>query len=133
MLDTNTVIYILKGKSLKARTRLATLGDEEVACLSSITEAELRYGIAKSDGGERRRKALDWFLERLKVLSWGRNEAAAYGALRAKQEAMGKSLGPFDTQIAAHAVALGAVIVTNDKAFLHVAGLAGVENWATDL
>jgi tRNA(fMet)-specific endonuclease VapC len=46
---------------------------------------------------------------------------------------MGKTLGPLDMQIAAHAIALGAVLVTNDKAFHHVSDLIGVKNWATDL
>jgi tRNA(fMet)-specific endonuclease VapC len=133
LLDTNTVSYILKSKSPAARARLAALGPEEVACISSITEGELLYGLAKSGNGGQRRKALDWFLGRLKVLPWGREEAAAYGVLRARQEAMGKPLGPFDTQIAAHAVAQGAIAVTNDKAFLQVPDLRGVENWATDL
>src|SRR6266436_5532725 len=99
MLDTNTVSYIIKGKSPASRARLAAQQQNEAACISSITEAELLYGLAKSGGGEQRRKALDWFLLRLNVLSWGREEAAAYGLLRAKQESMGKPLGPLDTQI----------------------------------
>lgn len=133
MLDTNTVSYIIKGKSPAARVRLAALSQDEVACISVITEAELLYGIARSGSGEQRRKSLEWFLARLKVHAWGREAAAAYGMLRARQEATGKSLGPLDTQIAAHAVAVGALLVTNDHAFQHVLDLAGVENWATDL
>jgi tRNA(fMet)-specific endonuclease VapC len=112
-----------------------------MACISSITEAELLYGIAKSAGGpagshvgsDQRKRSLDWFLARLKVQPWGREEAAAYGQLRAKQEAMGKPLGPLDMQIAAHAVALRAILITNDKAFQNVPDLPGVENWAPDL
>ncbi len=46
---------------------------------------------------------------------------------------MGKTLGPLDMQIAAHAVALRAILITNDKTFQNVPDLAGVENWATDL
>jgi tRNA(fMet)-specific endonuclease VapC len=141
MLDTNMVSYILKARSPAARTRLASLGEGEIACISSITEAELLYGIAKSAGSpagrpsdnDQRKRSLDWFLARLKVQPWGREEAAAYGQLRAKQEAMGKTLGPLDMQIAAHAVALRAILITNDKAFHNVPDLAGVENWATDL
>jgi tRNA(fMet)-specific endonuclease VapC len=131
--DTNTVSYIIKGKSPASRARLAALQQDEAACISSITEAELLYGLAKSGGGDQRRKAIDWFLLRLKVLSWGREEAAAYGLLGAKQESMGKPLGPLDTQIAAHAVAVGAVVVTNDNAFRLVPDLVGVENWAINL
>lgn len=133
LLDTNTIIYILKGKSAAARTRLAGLPDGEVASISAITEGELLYGLAKAGSGDRSRKSLEWFLARMKVLPWGREEAAAYGLLRARQERMGKSLAPLDTQIAAHAVAVGAVVVTNDHAFQQVDSLVGIENWATDL
>jgi tRNA(fMet)-specific endonuclease VapC len=133
LLDTNTVSYIINGKSTASRARLAALQQDEAACISSITEAELLYGLAKSGAGEQRRKAFDWFLLRLKVLPWGREEAAAYGVLRAKQESMDKPLGPLDTQIAAHAVAIGAFVVTNDDAFRQVPDLVGVENWAIDL
>ncbi len=133
MLDTNIVSYLLKAKSAAARTRMMSLRPGEVPCISAVTEAELLYGIAKSDIGQQRRRLLDWFLLFVTVHPWARKEAAVYGRLRAKQEATGKTLGPFDMQIAAHAIALGAVLVTNDKAFHNVPELVGVENWATDL
>jgi tRNA(fMet)-specific endonuclease VapC len=141
MLDTNMVSYILKGKSPAARGRLASLEKGAIACISAVTEAELLYGIAKSDAGDQRReqckKSLDWFLARLNVEPWGREEAAAYGQLRARQERLGKRLGAphmqIDTQIAAHAIALGAVLITNDNGFRHVPDLPGIENWATEL
>jgi len=56
-----------------------------------------------------------------------------YGAFRSKQEAIGRPLGPLDTQIAAHAIAAGAVMVTNDIAFQHAVGLPGLEVWVTDI
>lgn len=133
LLDTNTVIYILKGRSPAARTRLAGLSDGEMACISAVTEGELRYGVAKAVDGSRLQRSLDWFLDRMKVLAWGRDAAASYGVLRARQEQMGRSLAPLDTQIAAHALAVGALVVTNDKAFGQVDSLLGVESWATDL
>ena len=133
LLDTNTVIYILRGRSTAARTRLAGLPGSDVAAISAVTEGELLYGLAKSGASEAPRRSLEWFLARLKILPWGREEAAAYGLLRVKQEQMGKSLAPLDTQIAAHAVAIGAVVVTNDRAFQQVDSLIGIENWATDL
>jgi len=133
MLDTNTVSYILKGKSPAARVRLAQLGPDEVACVSSITEAELWYGLDRIGGGERRRNALRAFLGRMQVFPWGPDEAVAYGVFRSKQEAIGQPLGPLDTQIAAHAIAVGAVMVTNDIAFQHAVGLPGLEAWAIDI
>ena len=91
------------------------------------------YGIAKAGIGEQRMKMLQWFLQLVTIHAWGREEAAVYGRLRAKQEALGKTLGPFDMQIAAHAISLGAVLVTHDKAFHQVPDLPSVEDWATDL
>ena len=73
------------------------------------------------------------FLSKIKILSWGGEEAIAYGNLRAKLDAMGRTLGNLDMLIAAHAVSVGAVLVTNDKAFLRVDDLHATENWAKDL
>ena len=133
MLDTNQASYLLKGKSPALRSRIMSLRPGEVASISAVTEAELLYGIAKSPIGAERMRLLKWFLQLVAIHPWGRDEAAVYGRLRAKQEAMGKTLGPFDMQIAAHAISLGAVMVTNDKAFHQIPDLLGVENWATDL
>ena len=133
LLDTNTVSYIIKGLSPAARVRLTGLASDEVACISSITEAELWYGLARVAASEPRRSALRGFLGRLRVLAWGREEALAYGSFRAKQESIRKPLGPFDTQIAAHAISVGAVLVSHDAAFQRAIGLPGLEAWATDV
>ncbi len=133
MLDTNTVSYILKGSSPAARTTLTNLGSSEVACISCVTEAELWYGLARINAGQQRRDALRIFLERLQILPWGREEAATYGTFRAKQEALGKPLGPLDTQIAAHAISVGAVLVSHDTAFQQAVGLTGLKDWAHDV
>ncbi len=133
MLDTNMASYLLKGKSPATRARMLSLRPGELACISAVTEAEMLYGIAKAGIGEQRMKMLNWFLLLVAIHPWGREEAAVYGRLRARQEVMGKTLGPLDMQIAAHAISLGAVLVTNDKAFHQVPDLVGIENWATDL
>jgi tRNA(fMet)-specific endonuclease VapC len=133
LLDTNTVSYILKGVSPAARSKLIHLGVDEAASISVLTEAELWYGLERIGATERRRGALRAFLGRMRVLPWGREEAAAYGVFRARQEALGRPLGPLDTQIAAHAIAAGATLVSNDAAFQHAAGLPGLEAWATEV
>jgi tRNA(fMet)-specific endonuclease VapC len=133
MLDTNTVSYIVKGKSLAARARLAGLGPDATACISIVTEFELEFGLAKNPNAKNLRHALRWFLARIRILPLGSTEARAYGQLRVQQEASGKPLESMDMLIAAHAIAAGAIFVTRDKVFLHVAGLAGRENWATDI
>jgi tRNA(fMet)-specific endonuclease VapC len=133
MLDTNMVSYIAKGHSKAARARMLNVEKDEIVCLSVITEAEIRYGLAKRPEATALRERMEWFLAAVKILPWDRNEAKAYGALRAKLESSGKGLENMDMQIAAHAIATGAVLVTNDKAFAHVDDLQATVNWATDL
>jgi tRNA(fMet)-specific endonuclease VapC len=133
LLDTNTLSYIVKGNSPAARARLGALGAEELACISSITEAEVRYGLAKRPQAHALRAAVEGSLFKLRILPWGSKEAAAYGNLRARLEAAGKVLAEMDLLIAAHAIALGAVLVTNDKALARIKDLHGTANWASDL
>jgi tRNA(fMet)-specific endonuclease VapC len=133
MIDTNTVSYIVKGKSPASRTKLANLRSGEIACVSAITEAELLYGLARNPNRTALRSAIEGFFARIQVLFWGRQEAMVYGALRAKQEAAGKPLGNLDMLIAAHAVSVGAILVSSDKVFSHVSDLTTTVNWATDL
>ncbi len=133
MLDTNMVSYIAKGHSKAARARMLNLEEDEVVCLSVITEAEIRYGLAKRPEATALLERMEWFLAAVRVVPWGRDEAKVYGALRAKLESSGKTLENMDLQIAAHALATGAVLVTNDKAFAQVDDLHATVNWATDL
>ncbi len=133
MLDTNMVSYLLKKKSAAAESRILGLSPTETVCISTITEAELLYGIAKSGAGPSRRRQLSSLFALLHVLPWDSRAAAAYAELRVRQEAMGRTLSPYDMQIAAHALSVEAYLVTADKAFTSVSGLAGVENWATDI
>ncbi len=133
MIDTNTVSYIVKGKSPAARAKLAGLPLSEIACISAITEAELFYGLAKSPNAQALRSSIEGFLAKIQILAWGRDEARAYGQCRAKQEAAGKTLGSLDMLIAAHAISAGAILVTNDKAFTRVPDLPATVNWASDL
>ena len=76
---------------------------------------------------------MEGFLAKIPILPWGSEEALVYGGLRAKQEAAGKPLESMDLLIAAHALAQGAVLVTNDKAFAQVKELPATVNWAIDL
>jgi tRNA(fMet)-specific endonuclease VapC len=133
MLDTNMVSYIAKGHSKAARARMLNLEENEVVCLSAIAEAEIRYGLAKRPEAVALRERMEWFLAAVKVLPWGSEEAKAYGALRARLESSGKTLENMDMQIASHAVATGATLVTNDKVFGQLDELHAIVNWATDL
>ena len=76
---------------------------------------------------------MEGFLAGIQVLPWGQTEAEAYGLIRAKLERSGMSLDSMDLMIAAHAVAKGAMLVTNDQAFAQVDELSATVNWAIDL
>jgi len=133
MLDTNTVSYIVRGKSPAARARLQGLQSDEIGCVSAITEAELRYGASKQAPGAARLAALNVLFDKVRVLPWGSAEALIYGDLRAKLERAGKILGNLDMLIAAHAISANATLVTRDKSFAQVEDLRPPVNWAVDL
>ena len=133
LLDTNMVSYIVRGRSPAASARLLSLPAGHIACVSVITEAEIRYGLARRPEATTLKSLMDEFLASIQVLPWSRDEADAYGRVRAALENRGMSLGNMDMMIAAHAIATGAVLVTNDKAFAQVDGLSNTVNWATDL
>lgn len=133
ILDTNMVSYIVKGRSLAASDELVGLSSNEVAAVSAITVAEIRYGLAKKPEATALKSLMDSFLASIQVLPWGTDEAEAYGTIRAKLEKKGITLGNMDMMIAAHAIVTKATLVTNDKAFAQVDELSSPVNWATDL
>lgn len=133
LLDTNMVSYIVKGRSLAASDRLIGLSDNEVAAVSAITVAEIRYGLAKRPEATALKSLMDSFLSSIQVLSWGTDVAEIYGIVRAKLEKKGFTLGNMDMMIASQAIVARATLVTNDKAFAQVEQLAPPVNWATDL
>ncbi len=97
--------------------------------ISSVTAAELFYGVART-GSERNMRALRQFIAPLTVAPFDMAAAEVFGALRAWLASQGTPIGPYDTQIAAHAQALGVTLVSNDtRDFARVPGLR-TENWA---
>ncbi len=133
LLDTNMVSYIVTGQSPAARERMASLTHDDICCISTVSEGEIQYGLAKRPNATEFRGLMDGFLASIRILPWDREEAYHYGLVRAKLQNAGTPLGSIDMMIAAHAVAIGAVLVTNDKAFGRVDDLHVMVNWATDL
>jgi tRNA(fMet)-specific endonuclease VapC len=129
LLDTNICIYLIKKKPPRVLERLTSLAPTEVA-ISSITLAELEFGVAKSQQGEQNRRALDLFTAPLEVADFDAPAARQYGLVRSDLERRGKPICGLDLLIAAHALSLGATLVTNNvREFTQVTGLA-FENWA---
>ena len=129
LLDTNTCIYIIKRQPTRALSKLQSLEVSDVG-VSSITLSELEYGNSKSSKPEQNKLALAQFLAPLELLPYDDVAAAKYGPIRAHLESQGTPIGPLDTLIAAHALAIGCVLVTNnEREFSRIPDLQ-VENWA---
>jgi tRNA(fMet)-specific endonuclease VapC len=128
LLDTNTVSYIIKGNFPRVRERLMKIPMSEVG-ISAITEAELRFGVARLPHAAKLGMVVEEFLLRVEVLAWDSAAAQQYAQLRAALEANGEPIGNLDLMIAAQALAAGAILVTNDRVFRRVKGLK-VEDWS---
>ena len=127
MLDTNIASYIIRGPNSALTARLIEIAMAQL-CVSSITQGELLYGLARKPGASSLQTAVREFLMRIDVLPWDSAAATRYGILRAALELGGTPLGNLDTLIAAHALAADAILVTHDQAFARVPALVD-ENW----
>ena len=129
MLDTNICIYAMKKKPEKVLRRLMEELDNGI-CISSITLAELEYGMRHSSDPARNERALIRFLAPLSVLPFGASAASMYGEVRATLQSRGTPIGPLDMLIAGHAKAENMILMTNNvREFERVPGLE-IENWA---
>jgi tRNA(fMet)-specific endonuclease VapC len=130
LLDTNICIYIRQKRPAEVLARFEKLKAGE-AVLSVVTYGELLYGAAKSQHRQLAMQRLNDLVSVLPVLPLPDGAAHAYGEIRAALESKGETIGGNDLWIAAHAVALGVVLVTNnEREFKRVAGLK-VQNWAS--
>ncbi|MGB4584000.1 MAG: type II toxin-antitoxin system VapC family toxin [Rhodoferax sp.] len=120
MLDTHVVSHIMQGRDTDLLARLTQLPVGQVV-MSSVTLAELEYGLQRKGQPVRLRNALVQVLLRMDVLPWDENVATCYGELCATLEVQGISLSDFDMMIAAHALALKVTLVSRDQAFAQVA------------
>ncbi len=127
LLDTNTASYAIKGNVASVRARLLSTPMAEIG-ISVITEAELRFGVARLPSAIRLKGLVEEFLLRVEVLSWTSDAARHYAEIRAALERSGRPMGNMDMLIAAHALAVEAVLVTHDRVFRRVKGLK-IEDW----
>ncbi len=129
LLDTNICIYIIKKKPVEVFEKFKNLTIGDVG-ISSITLAELQFGIEKSSNAEKNREALEKFLTPIEIIDYGCEATVEYGKIRAELEKKGILIGPLDMLIASHAKSLGVILVTNNmREFERIAGLR-MENWA---
>ena len=128
MLDTNIFIYAIKHKPEQVIAHLKRHDPRDV-CISSITYAELVYGVEKSKAVEKNRVALTLLLANVDIINFDLLAAENYGKIRADLEKIGTPIGTLDMMIAGHAKSLGYTVVTNNtRKFERVEDLK-VENW----
>ena len=128
MLDTNICIYIIKKKPIQV---IQVLQKKEIGdiCISTITLAELQYRVEKSSNKAMNQLALTELLAPIEIINFNDKAARHFGSIRAYLESIGKIIGPFDLQIAAHALSEDLILVTNNmKEFERVPDLK-IENW----
>ena len=127
MLDTNICIYLIKLKPQKVLKHFQSHAVGDIG-ISSITLAELRYGVAKSQHIEKNRQALDEFILPLEIADFDETAAEAYGTIRAALEKVGRPIGSMDMLIGAHALALSVALITNNtKEFKRIKNLKVVD------
>ena len=113
MLDTNICIYLIKQKPVKVLKHFKTRSIGDIG-ISTISLAELRYGVSKSQYVEKNQQALDEFILPLEVADFDMKAAEECGIIRTELEKRGKPIGSMNMLIGAHSLSLGATLVTNN-------------------
>jgi tRNA(fMet)-specific endonuclease VapC len=130
LLDTNICIYIIKQKPSEVLQKFNSYQVGDIG-ISSITVAELEFGVQKSQYPAKNQQALAQFLLPLKIVNFDNAAATIYGEIRAKLEKQGMPIGSLDTLIAAHALSLQVTLITNNiREFNRVPNLK-LENWVS--
>ena len=133
MLDTDICSYVIRRRDpqLLATLQAKAHSRAEIS-ISAITYAELRLGAERSQHAKSYKRAIRLFCDRLnRIMAWDAKAAEAFGTLQAELYRIGTPIGGNDTMIAAHALSIGCVLVTNNrKHFSRVSGLK-IENWTT--
>ena len=119
LLDTNVISHIMQGRDAKLLAKLSKLPIGQAA-ISSVTLAEIEYGIHRRGSPTQLKNALTQVMLHMDVLPWDAAAATCYGELCSSLETQGINLSDFDMMIAAHAVALKITLVSRDKAFAHL-------------
>jgi tRNA(fMet)-specific endonuclease VapC len=128
LLDTNIVSHLLRGHpGVMQRIEAVPMAG---LCISAITEGELLFGLAKRPAATHLQQLVKAFLHRVDVLPWNSQVAACYGTTRAELSSRGIVIAPLDLLIAAHALSVDAVLVTNDQAFRQIDRLL-LEDWTS--
>ncbi len=132
LLDTNMVSYVARKRSAAAIRTLNKVNTYCSVAVSAVTEGEIRFGFALRPEATRSRDLMERFLAQLLIVAWDSSAAQTYGLLCAELTRKGQTISALDLMIAAHAKALGATLVTHDRALLGLTNYLDVVDWATD-
>lgn len=131
MLDTDMSSYILKHRDQALVERFAALAPGDV-CISVITKAELLFGIAPLDSMHPLHLLVRSFLQGIQVLAWHEAAAEIFPTIKYALARSGRTIGPMDMMIAAHALAIDAVLVTNNTRHFGRIPALRLDNWTAD-
>jgi tRNA(fMet)-specific endonuclease VapC len=130
ILDTDIASYAIKGRSPGVEARLSEL-DPSTVCISVITRAELLYGLKRLPSDHRLHVAVRRFLKIVRSLPWDDEAADFYADIRHQLLTSGQPIGELDMMIAAHSVAAGAILITNNvRHFQRISAALSLEAWA---
>ncbi|MFZ0632541.1 MAG: type II toxin-antitoxin system VapC family toxin [Acidobacteriaceae bacterium] len=130
MLDTDICSYLMRGRSRRIEERLADLAPDEI-CISVMTRAELLYGLKRLPPSHRLHISVRRFLRMVRVLPWESDAADFYAEIAHQLIRSGQPIGEFDMMIASHALAVGAVLVTNNvRHYDRIEQPLTLENWS---
>lgn len=130
LLDTDMASYIIKARSPAIEAKLAAVPPDRIA-VSVVTRAELMYGLKRVPAAHRLHAGVRQFLRTVRVLPWESDAADHYAEIRYQLATAGQPIGELDMMMAAHALALGATLVTNNtRHFTRVAAPLSLVNWS---
>ena len=130
MLDTDIASYIIKERTPAIQARMAAILPSEL-CVSAVTRAELLYGLKRLPADHRLHLVVRQFLKIIRVMPWDAEAAGFYADIRHQLVTSGQQIGELDMMIAAHAISLGAVLVTNNtRHYGRIDAPLILENWS---
>lgn len=132
LIDTDIASYLIKGRFPSVDARFAAVDPSRV-CMSVVTKSELLFGLRRLEPWHRINVAGRQFLTAMTTLPWDDDAAEVHADIRFQLESSGARIAEMDMMIAAHAIALGATLVTNNtRHFSRLAPTLIIENWASN-
>ncbi|MGL1891418.1 MAG: type II toxin-antitoxin system VapC family toxin [Spirochaetaceae bacterium] len=131
LLDTNICIYAIKNRPLNVLKKISENFSDGIY-ISSLTVAELEFGVSNSQNPEKNRIALLEFISIFSILPFNEKDAVPYGKIKATLRKLGKIIGPIDLLLAGQAISNELTFITNNtKEFLRVPGIK-LEDWSIE-